>query len=246
MAEYHKMKAWLYDNPLTPDPYDFFIRIKSEKALTVDDVSQSAAKRGGSNVTPQVMTNIVTLWLQEFAYRACDGFAINTGWFTVQPTVKGAANSPNEKFNPEKHSIAFDFKQGALMRKELKGVEVEILGVASAGLSITEVTDVRTGSVNDLITPGRNLKITGTRLKIIGDHPENGVFFINVDTHVRTKVDERDFTINNPSELAALIPDLPEGAYQLEVCTQFSSGNNNQLLKEPRKTTFYRILTVEG
>jgi len=193
------------------------------------------------------MTNTVNLWLSELAYRACDGFAVNTQWFIVQPNVKGVVNSPNEKFNPAKHTLSLDFKAGSLLRKELKGVDVEILGVATAGLSITEVTDIRTGSVNDLLTPGRNLRITGTRLKIAGDNPTNGVFFINMTTEERTKVDDRDFTTNNPSELAVLIPDLPEGTYQLEVTTQFSSGgSNNQLLKEPRTAVFDRILTVEG
>ena len=247
MAEFHKMKGYMYDNLLTPDPNDFFLRIKPEASLGVNDISLSATKRGGAEITAEAMTHAVNLWLKELAYRACDGFAINAGWFTVQPSVKGVFNSPNEKFNPAKHTLSFDFKQGSLMRKELAGVQIDILGVATTGLSIAQVTDIRTGSVNDLLTPGRNLRITGSRLRIAGENPENGIFFICYETGERTKVDEKDVATNNPSELMIIIPDLAEVSYRLEVTTQFGSGTgNNQLLKEPRTTAFDRILTVES
>jgi len=247
MAEFHKMKGYLYDNVLTPDPNDFFLRVKPEASLGVNDISLSATKRGGVNISPDEMTHAVNSWLKELAYRACDGFAINTGWFTVQPTVKGVFNSPNEKFNPAKHTVAFDFKQGSLMRKEIAGVQIDILGVATTGLSIAQVTDVRTGSVNDLLTPGRNLRITGSRLRIAGENTANGVYFICFETGERTKVDIADIATNNPSELMIIIPNLAEGTYRLEITTQFGSGTgNNQLLKEPRTAAFDRILTVEG
>jgi hypothetical protein len=246
MAEFHKMKGYLYDNVLTEDPNDFFLRIKSEASLSVNDISLSATKRGGANISPAEMTHAVNQWLKELAYRASDGFAINTGWFTVQPTVKGVFNSPTEKFNPAKHSVAFDFKQGTLMRKELAGVQIDILGVATTGLSIAQVTDVRTGSVNDLLTPGRNLRITGTRLRIAGNDPANGVCFVCYETGERTKVDEKDIVTNNPSELMIIIPDLAEGTYRLELTTQFSAGSSKQLLKEPKTAVFDRILTVEN
>ena len=246
MAEFHKMKGWLHDNVLTENPNDFYLRIVSEASLSINDISQSASKRGGADVSPAAMTHAVRLWLGEMAYRACDGFAINAEWFTVQPVVKGVFNSPAEKFNPAKHTIVFDFKQGSRMRKELAGIQVQILGVASSGLSIAQVADVRTGSVNDLLTPGRNLRITGNRLRIAGANPANGIFFICWETGERTKVDMQDIVTNNPSELLIIIPDLNEGTYQLEVTTQFGSGtSNSQLLKEPRTTVFDRILTVE-
>ena len=247
MAEFHKMKGWLYDNVLTDDPNDFFLRIVSEASLSINDISLSASKRGGADVSPAAMTHAVNLWLREMAYRACDGFAINAGWFTVQPVVKGVFNSPGEKFNPEKHTIVFDFKQGSLMRRELAGVQVQILGVASSGLSIAQVTDVRTGSVNDLLTPGRNLRIAGSRLRIAGENPANGVFFVCLETDEKTKVDQHDIVTNNPSELMIVIPALQQGTYRLEVTTQTGSGSTStQLLKEPRTVVFDRILTVDG
>jgi hypothetical protein len=244
MAEYHKMRAFLYDNVLTEDPNDYMARIHSEASLKVDDVSQSAVKRGGANISAAAMTHAVNLWLKEFAYRSCDGFSVNTGWFTVQPVIRGVFNSPNEKFNPAKHTVVFDFQQGSLMRRELAGVQVQIMGVADTSAFIAQVTDVKTGSVNDLLTPNRNLRISGSKIKIAGDSPGNGVWFVNSDTQQRTKVDPTDMVTNNPSELIIVIPALPAGIWQLEVVTQFSTGGK-QTLKEPRTATFDKILTVE-
>ena len=50
MADFHKMKGWLYDNVLTENPNDFMLRIASEASLSVDDISRSAAKRGGADI----------------------------------------------------------------------------------------------------------------------------------------------------------------------------------------------------
>jgi hypothetical protein len=243
MAEFHKMKAWLYDNLITENPNDLIARVISEKSLSVDDVSQSAVKRGGADVSAAAMTHAVDLWLKEMGYRLCDGFSVNTGWFTASATVKGVFDSPNEKFNPAKHTVMFSFNQGALLRKELGAVEVQILGVADTSLFIAQVTDVKTGSVNDLLTPGRNLRISGAKLNIAGENPSCGVYFVNQESGERTKVDATDVVTNNPSEIIIVIPELEAGAYQLEIATQYS-GSGSQILKEPRTAVFDRILTV--
>ena len=242
MAEFHKMKGWLYDNVLTENPNDFILRIASEASLNVDDISQSAVKRGGADISAAAMTHAVNLWLEEMGYRLCDGFSVNTGWFTASVSVRGVFDSPAEKFNPARHAILFDFQQGSLLRKELAGIEVQILGVADAALAIMQVTDIRTGSVNDLLTPNRNLRINGSKLKITGDNPANGICFINTQTQERIAVDAADIVNNNPSELIIVIPALTAGTYHLEVTTQFSGSAP---LKEPRKCIFDKPLTVQ-
>ncbi len=242
MATFHKIKAQLYDNVLTENPNDLIARVVSEKSLSIGDVARSAVQRGGANISADEMERAVSLFLKEMAYRLCDGFSINTGWFTAQTTIKGVFNSASEKFNSEKHSVLFDFQQGALLRKELSNVEVDILGVADASLVITQVLDVKTGSVNDVLTPNRNLKISGSKLKIAGGNDTNGIYFVNQETSERVKVDASDIVINNPSELIVVIPELPAGTYKVEVVTQYGSGN---LLKEAKTAVFERVLTVQ-
>ena len=243
MAVFHKIKAQLYDNVLTENPNDFTARVISEKSLSIADVAQSAVSRGGANVSAQDMEHAVSLFLKEMAYRLCDGFSINTGYFTAQTTIKGVFNAASEKFDSQKHSVLFDFQQGSLLRKELSNVEVDVLGVADTSLFIAQALDVKTGSVNDALTPNRNLKISGSKIKIAGDNEANGVYFINQETEERVKVDASDIVTNNPSELIVVIPELAAGTYKVEVVTRYSSSNG-VLLKEPRNTVLDRVLTV--
>ena len=239
----HTIKAYLYDNLLTPDPNDFTARVSSERSLSVADICHSAATRGGADVSDAAMSHAVELFLKEMAYRLCDGFAVNTGYFTAMPVVRGVFLNPNETFDPQRHTLQFQFTQGELMRREIEDVEVKIMGVAETGLYIGQVEDMKSRTVNEVLTPGFNLRVTGTKLRVVGDKPGVGIFFRETVTNTATKVDEGDIVVNNPSELMIIIPALPAGTYQLEVTTQYSMGK--QWLKEPRTSVFEKTLTVK-
>ena len=144
-------------------------------------------------------------------------------------------------FQQPKHSILFQFNQGEKLRAEIPNIEIEILGVADASSVILQVKDVKSGTVNDLLTPGRNLKISGNKIKVAGDNTANGIYFVNADTNDRIQVEESDVVVNNPYELIVIIPAISAGAYKLEVVTQYAGGNT---LKEPRTAEFDKILTV--
>jgi len=242
MSILHKIKAWLYDNPLTDDPNDYVARVSSERSLSVADICGSAVSRGGADTSAQTMEHNVKLFLKEMAYLLCDGYSVNTGYFTTSMLIKGVFNSPTEPFNADKHTLVFQFNQGDTLRGELASVGVDIMGVADSGTTIAQVTDVKTGSVNDTVTPNRNLKIRGSKIKLAGDSPNVGVFFINQTTGASTRVDSADVVTNNPSELIIVIPQLAAGKYQLQVVTQFSG---NALLKDPRSVMFDKVLTVQ-
>jgi len=243
MAAFHKIKAYLYDNALTDDPNDFVARVVSERSLGVDDICTAAVTRGGADITAPAMNHAVKLFLKEMGYQLCDGFAVNAdGWFNVSAAIKGSFYSPSERFDSARHSVSFDFNQGARLRKELEAAEVQILGVAETGGFIALVVDVKTGSVNDTVTPNRNLRITGSKLKIAGENAANGVYFVPQGGGERVKVEESDIVNNNPSEVLVVTPTLPAGAYTLEIVTQFTSGRVP--LKEPRTAVFDKILTV--
>jgi hypothetical protein len=140
-----------------------------------------------------------------------------------------------------------EFRQGAELRRELDMVSVNILGRAEPGFFIAEVTDMRTGSVNALLTPGRNLRIAGGKLKVEGDGGETpgvgGVYFVNQGDGSRVKVDEADIVENLIGHLLIVVPALAAGAYRVEVTTQYAGGGRP--LKAPRTAVCERLLTVQ-
>lgn len=240
---FHKIKAKLYPNLLTEDPNDFSARVISERTLNTKEVAQQAVSRGGAATTAEAMEHNVGLFFKEMEYQLSDGFSVNTGYFQATPLIRGVFNSPTETFNPDKHAILYQFNQGDILRKGLSNITVEITGIGDSSLSVSEVMDVKTGSVNDVITPNRNLRIKGFKLKLAGDNPNVGVFFINQATQERTKVETSEIVNNNPAELIIVTPVLAAGMYLLEVVSQFAGGGVN--LKEPRTSAFDKILTVQ-
>ncbi|MDR0873498.1 MAG: DUF4469 domain-containing protein, partial [Prevotellaceae bacterium] len=225
-------------------PNDFTARVNSERSLNIEQICAAAVTRGGADISAAAMEHAVKLFLKEMGYQLCDGFSVNTGYFTASTHIRGVFNSPQEHFDPSKHSVLFQFHQGETLRAELPTIEVEVLGVADSGLSIAQVTDVKSGSVNDLLTPGRNLKISGHKIKIAGDNPENGVYFVNQISQARIQIEPSDIVVNNPSELIVVIPDLPISTFKLEISTQYG-GNSKALLKEARTAVFDKVLTVQ-
>ncbi|MFT3920399.1 DNA-binding domain-containing protein [Cloacibacterium sp.] len=243
MAILHKIKAYLYDNALTKDnPNDYIARTVSERSLNVKQICEAAVNRGGSDVSAASMQHATELFLKEMAYQLCDGYSVNTGYFTASTLIRGVFDSPTETFNSAKHSILFQFNQGEKLRAEIPTIEVNILGIADASSAILQVTDVKSGSVNDLLTPNRNLKISGNKIKIAGEDTANGVYFVDTTTQSRTVVDATDIVTNNPSEVIIVTPALAAGTYTIEVVTQFAQGS---LLKEPRTAGLEKILTVQ-
>jgi len=235
----HKIEGYLHDNPLTPDTKDLIFRVKSAGSLTLMDISNSAAKRGGADIKPESMYHASELLLAEMCYRLCDGFSINMGWFTAYAGVHGTFTSKVDAYDPERHKILFEFHQGYLLRKEMEGIKVDILGMADSGPFIAQVVDVRTGSVNNELTRGRNLIITGTKLKIAGEDASVGIFFTSgVAGVAEVQVPSWDIVRNDPSELTIIIPEslAEEKPYQLKLVSQFSGGGTP--LKEPRTTVF--------
>ena len=242
MAVLHTIKAWLYENMLTDDKNDFAARVSAERTLSVHDICESAVARGGADINASAMEHAVELFHKEMGYRLCDGFSVNTGWYAASMHVRGVFESPTDTFDPAKHTVMAEFHQGAELRKELSLVTVSILGKADTTFFVAKVTDVRSGSVNDLLTPGRNLRIEGSKLKIAGARPECGVYFVNDATKTRTKVDPADLVENQNANLLVVIPQLQQGTYHLEITTQYSGSGT--LLKEPRTTTFDKTFTV--
>ncbi|WP_262487833.1 DUF4469 domain-containing protein [Epilithonimonas caeni] len=214
----------------------------SERSLSVKQICEAAVNRGGADVTAAAMEHATELFLKEMAYQLCDGYSINTGYFTAGTQIRGVFDSPTETFSNPKHSILFQFNQGEKLRAEIPNIEISILGVADATSAILQVKDVKSGTINDLLTPGRNLKISGSKIKVAGEDKANGIYFVNTDTDDRTQVELSDVVNNNPSELIIIVPILSAGTYRLEVVTQFTS--NSILLKEPRTAAFDKILTV--
>jgi hypothetical protein len=121
------------------------------------------------------------------------------------------------------------------LRRLIKFITVDISTYADSNAYIDEFADLDEGSVNAYFMPGHMFSITGRKIKVAGDNPDCGVFFVPEDDPSKAvrvaRVGE-----NHPSKIIGIAPETGSAQNRIEIRTQFS-GANSILLKAPRVIT---------
>ena len=243
MSNLHNYSVKLYRNNLVEDSNSYYARPAADRTLSIDEVADSAVERGSATVSKKTMVTAVGEWFEEAIYEMMDGFSVNNGYVIMSLTMRGTFDGPNDTYDEERHSLEFSIVPTESTKEELANVLVNVVGAADTEPKITQVTDLSNGNVNSTITPGKNLSIEGSRLRVIGDDSTCGVYLTNTDDGTQTQLTGYDLQRNNPSELMILVPsDLTSGNYTVSVTTQFC--NSSTTVKSPRTVEFGTTLTV--
>jgi hypothetical protein len=188
------------------------------------------------------MLENVRQYNDEVAYQLCDGYAVTNGYYTVYPNIGGSFDSVNEAHDHIKHPITFRFSIRGKLRKLIRDIAVDVDGIADRSGYIDTFVDCEENSTNNIYVPGNMFAIHGNRIKIEGDDPGNGVFFVPVEDPSRAVKVER-IAKNNPSEVTGIAPDTHFVNNRVEIRTQYS-GTNGKFLKTLR--TISSVFVVEA
>ena len=232
------IKAWLADNTVTTDDKkDKIFLVETGQTYEFDDViNEMHNEETGLRI--ETISHVVKLFIRVVIRLLLNGNKVNVNLFYAVAKLRGVAEKG--QWNPLKNSIYVLLTQGAELRKAIEETTVEILGEKSNVMYILEVEDRDTGMTDGTITPGRNAFIRGASLKVVGDDPSVGITLTPVGGGSETKLNEKDITINSPTEMVIIVPaGLEDGTYTLTITTQYSRSST--LLKEPRSvsTTVY-------
>ena len=230
----HRIRVKLYPNYLPKGKGTYIAHTNSQRVLDVDDICKELKTRGSFPGDHKVLAEHVRQYFDEAVYQLCNGFAVNSGYYTMYPNIGGIFTSPNENRDQKKHPLGFRIRVGSVMKQLAKLVEIEVEGVSDNNGYIDCFTDIHTNTVNDEVTGGFSFIITGDKIKIGGDDPDCGVYFEMTDrSGMRIKVQER-LTQNTPSKIIGTVPALvtPE-SYRVVIVTQFN-GSSTSFLKNPR------------
>jgi hypothetical protein len=227
-------------NDLTQYHGDYRAQVINVVSHTQRDIVDRIMKIG-AGLTRSDIAAVLEAEKQVIADVISEGGAVNTELFNAFPSIQGVFQSPDDSFDAERHKLRINLHAGTALRDAIVGVKTKKLSGVVTGTLIASVVDVKTGSVNNLLTPGRDVKITGTKVKVDGDNPSVGLFFVPNAGGNPIKVDPSDIVINHPSEIIAVIPNLAAGLYQIRIVTQYSSGKH---LKTPHAVTFEKPLTI--
>jgi len=236
----HKMRSKLYPSYLPGTEGSYIARTTNEAAVTIEDICAAMKNRGGYDGSYEDALQTVKHFYMEMMYQLCDGFSVNTGYFTIHPNIGGTFSSDKETHDHNKHPITFRFQSLKALRDLRNDIEVIIEGIADTQGWIAEFIDVEENSVNSIFVPGNQFVITGHKIKVAGDNPNVGVYFVPVDNPSEAKKVLR-IAENSSGKIIGISPDPAHARNRVEIRTQFT-GSTNTFLKTPRVITSGFIL----
>ena len=233
------LKYSLRENLLTPAPDDYMAQVADVRSYTLDEIIDLMMEKGTTltradvAATLQVYGEVVSAIIK-------DGSAVNTPLMNTSMSISGVFDGANDSFDKKRHTVNLNITAGTLLRDAVTKVKCEKTEGVSTDPYITEVADIVSGKVNEVLTKGGVVQLTGSRLKFDAKDEAQGIFFVpETGEAVRAAV----IAENKPARLMAIIPaDLSAGTYYIEVRSKYSGGGTK--LKTVKKGSFGKPLTV--
>ena len=233
------LKYSLRENLLTPAPDDYMAQVTDVRSYTLDEIIDLMVDKG-TTLTRADVAATLQVYSEVCASLIKDGSALNTPLMNTALSISGVFNGANDTFDKKRHTVNLNISAGTLLRDAITKVKCEKTESASTDPYITEVADIVSGKVNEVLTKGGVVQITGSRLKFDAKDAAQGIFFVpETGEAARAAV----IAENKPARLMAIIPaDLPAGTYYVEVRTKILEGNKSG--KKIKTGRFNKALTA--
>ncbi len=233
----------LYDLSLTDRPDDRFGRVIRSRSMNEDDLIKMAVK-DRTDLNPTTLKASLEILKGEAMECLLRGDSVEFGLAFYSLDSKGVFLGDNASWDSSQHKLTVQATPTRELREKVKSVSVKVRGMAPVGTFINSVTDVASGEVNTMLTLGGPVNVTGSKIKIAGDHPDIGLFLVNMaDESSLVSISMNYIAINDPSNISFVMPtELPPGDYRMKIITQYTAGGT--MLKEPRTYMFDYPLAI--
>lgn len=232
------LKYALLEAHLTPAPDDYVAQVQEVKSHDINSLTEKMLQKG-STITKTDTLAVLNSFFEVIEEVTRQGETINLDLFKSHISISGIFDGAADRFDPERHTVHLNMNAGKRLKEAITGISIEKVTAVKALPHVLEVKDSITGSVNGQISSGGVLEIIGSRLKIAGDDPKNGVYFEDSQGKaykVKTLIE------NKPARLIVLLPSLEKGMYSLNISTQYSGGGTT--VKQARMGSFEHPLSV--
>jgi nucleoid DNA-binding protein len=222
------MKYSLNEKLLTERPDDYSAIAHAVSSLDTEAVLQRIINKG-TTVTKTDVLAVLNSFYEVVRDAHLEGHTVNLPLINTSFSISGVFDGPMDSFDPNRHKLNINVSKGTILRDAEKNVKTEKTNVQTPLPQIQEVKDSVTGKVNERITSGGVVEVRGYNLKIDGDNPKCGLWFVD-DSGAEVKAET--IIENKPTRIIAIIPTLKSGNWQVKVVSQFSGGG--KFLKEPK------------
>jgi len=228
----HRIRVKLYPNYFPIAEGRYIAKTDNDACLSLERICGVMKNRGGFLGSYEYLTETIKQFLDECAYLLCDGFALDLGYYSVHPDIGGAFNSEKDEHDPKRNPVSFKFRTKIPLRSLAKRIAVEIIGTAVGNAFIDEFIDRDEDSVNGVFSPGDMFCVYGNKIKLAGNDPSCGLFFVPVNDPSKavkvTRIGE-----NSASIVTGIAPDTQYQNNRIEIRTQYC-GPATAFLRTPR------------
>ncbi|GHV61294.1 hypothetical protein FACS1894195_1610 [Bacteroidia bacterium] len=229
----------LHENLLTERTDDFAAQPHVKNSYKRDQLIELMLSRG-TLVTKTDIVAVLNNLEETVDYIVRNGGTVNLPLFDTGFSIGGVFDSAMDSFDPLRHKLHVTIRKSSVLRTAEKEVKLTKTNSAPPLPTVLEVKDCVSGAVDTTLTSGGAVEINGINIKVAGENPDNGLYFVAIDGTVAKAV---TIVTNKPATLIALVPVLAAGGYRVKIVTQF---NNSAVgLKSSRTTIYDKILTVQ-
>ena len=246
-------------NELTEATNDYYLSVKTQKQLTLEDLAREVAATHGHQNAAEV--EMLTREVLELAnWYLSNGFTVTTPQGNFRTTVQGVLldSELNAAPNRDKLKLNVAYTMGDAMRQSLDEAELDVeISKATTGPQLFSVADARQVEQSKLpdadtrvpipVEAGQTCIISGRNIKVGGEGSQIGVTLRRTDGDSGTTLffPVSKLYPNTPTRVGFVLPaDVETGStWQVTLCTQLSS-NSSKLLKSPRTVTMENTFTV--
>jgi hypothetical protein len=233
------LKYSLVENQLTERPDDYAAQAHAAASLDKEALINRMLQRG-SLLTRTDIVAVLNGLEETVAEALAEGSTVNLPLFNTSFSISGVFDGPMDSFDGSRHKLNINLTKGSLLREAEKSVALEKTGSSTPLPQIQEVKDSLSGLLNQQLTPNGVVELRGYNLRIAGDDPACGLWF--VPQAGAGEVQAVTLIENKPSKIIAMIPALTPGSYQVKVVTQFSGSSKP--LKTPKTFVYPKSLMV--
>jgi len=221
---------YLRENHLADDPKAFRAFVSPARTVELKDVIERMVEKG-STVGYADILGVFALFSTVLETMLSEGANVNTPFANYRTSIKGNFVNPQDIFDHSRHKIVPSVSAGKRLKDFfLNYISTTKITAVNRNPNPIQLTDIASGQINTIVTPGNMVSLVGNRLKMEPENINHGIFFIAEDG-IETRVGY--VGRNMPTELVFLVPNaLQSGAYTLELRT-YSNGKLNAVLNVP-------------
>lgn len=208
------IKYYLRPNSISPTPNSFAARINSGLIHNRESIIKEILKRG-TTVNEADLRAAFNLEDMVISDEIAEGNTVNLPLVKFRPGIGGIFTSPADHYDASRHHKKVTISYGTLLKQKIEAATVEKITKPHNLPEIMGFTDVRTKSVNDIVSSGGIGELKGSWLKFNADNENEGIYFIAED---KTEIKATEIASRTDGKLIFNIPqNLPPGKYTLEV-----------------------------